>query len=105
MRVACNEELRRIGKKRGAHTEIIVARIATNMLNEHIDILALETVQLTIHQAKVSPVAVATYSPERTESCKFLRYLNTTDIAGMPDFIAGFKVMQILIIPVRVGIA
>ena len=100
-----HEQLRRIGIEHGAHGVVIIAGIATNMLDEHINILALETVLFTIHQPEVATVTVATYSPERTEGSKFLRYLDTTDIAGMPDFIAGFKVMQILIIPVRVGIA
>ena len=105
MRVPCHKQLRRIGKERRAYAEIIVAGIAPNMLDEHIHILHLESVQLTIHQSEVSPIAVAAYSPERTEGSEPLSHLNTADVTCMPDLIAGLKVVQILIVPIAVRIA
>ena len=45
-----HEELRRIGKECRTHAEIVVARIAADMFDEYIDILALKPVQFTIHQ-------------------------------------------------------
>ena len=42
------------------------------MLDEHIDIFTLEAVEFAIHQPQVTTVAVATDSPERTESSQTL---------------------------------
>ena len=75
------------------------------MLDEHIDILALETVEFTIHQAQVAPIAVATNSPERSEGCQFLGHLHTADVASMPYLVAGLEVVQILLVPVAVCVA
>jgi hypothetical protein len=75
------------------------------MLNQHIYILALKSVQLAIHQSQVSPIAVTADSAEGTECSQLLGHLNTTNIACMPNLVAGFKVMQVLIIPIAMGIA
>ena len=100
-----HKQLRRIGKECRAYAEIIIAWIATDMFDEHIHIFTLKTVQLTIHQPKVSPVAVATDSPERSEGSQFLCHLHAPDIPGMPDLITRFEVVQILIVPICVGVA
>ena len=68
MRMSRHEQLRRIGIEHGAHGVVIIAGIATNMLDEHINILALETVQLAIHQAQVTAVAVAADGTERADA-------------------------------------
>ncbi len=100
-----HEELRRIGKECRTYAEVVVARIAAYMFDEYIDILALESVQFTIHQPQVSAVAIATDSPERTEGSQFLCHLHTTDISCVPDLVAGFEVVQVLLIPIAVRIA
>jgi hypothetical protein len=74
------------------------------MFDEHIHILALETVQFPKHQPQVSAVAVATHSPERSECCQFLSYFNAADVAGMPYFVARLKVVQVLFVPVRMRV-
>ena len=88
-----DKELRRIGKKCRTHAEVVVAGIATDMFDEHIDILALKSVQFTVHQPQVSAVAVTIDSPERTKGSQFLCHLHITDIPCVPDFVAGFEVM------------
>jgi hypothetical protein len=75
------------------------------MLNQHIYILALKTVDLTIHQSQVASVAVTTDSPERTELSQPVGHLHTTDIACVPNLVAGFEIVQVLIVPVAVCIA
>ena len=93
MRVTSHEKLWRTGKECGPNAGIVVARIATYMLDEHIYVLALKTVQLAIHQSEITPVAITAYSAEGTEGSQSLRHLYTSDVAGMPDLIAGFEVM------------
>ena len=100
-----HKQLWRIGKELRADRGIVVAGIATYVLDEHIDILALKAIQLTIHQSQVAPIAIAAYCTERTEGSQFLGHLDTTYIACMPYLIAGFKVVQVLIVPIAVGIA
>ena len=68
MRMSGDEELRRIGEKRRADGEVVVTGIAADMLDEHIDILALEAVQFAVHQAEVTAVAVAANGAEGAES-------------------------------------
>ena len=74
------------------------------MLDEHVDILALEAVQFTIHQSQVAPVAVTTDSTERTESSQLLGHFDTTYIPRMPYFVTGFEVVQVLLVPIAVRI-
>ena len=100
-----HEQLWRISKECRADAGIIVARIAADMLDEHIHILDLESVQFTIHQPQITTIAIATDSPERTESSQFLSHLHTADITCMPNLVTRFEVMQILIVPIAVRIA
>ena len=88
-----DKELRRIGKECRAHAEIIITRIAADMFDEYIDILALEPVQFSVHQPQVSAVAVTIDSPERTKGSQFFSHLHITDIPCVPDLVAGFEVM------------
>ena len=88
-----HEELRRIGKECRTHAEVVVTGIATDMFDEHIDILALKPVQFTIHQPQITAVAVTTDCAKRTEGCQFLCHLHITDISCVPDLVAGFEVM------------
>ena len=91
--MTCHKELRRIGKECRTHAEVVVARIAADMFDKHIDILTLESVQFTIHQPQVSAVAIATDSAEWTEGSQLLCHLYTTDISCVPDLVAGFEVV------------
>ena len=75
------------------------------MLYEHVDILDLEPVQLAIHQPQVSPVAIAADGTEGSEGGEFLGHLDTADIAGVPDFVAGLEIMEIFLVPIAVRIA
>ena len=105
VRVTSHKQLWRIGIEHGAHGVVIVTWVATDMLDEHIDILALESVQFAIHQAQVAAVAVATDSTERAESLKLLSHLYATDVASMPYLVTGLKVVQVLLIPIAVCVA
>ena len=99
-----DEQLWRIGKECRSHAGIVVSRITADMFDEYIDILALKTVQLMIHQSQVAPVAVAADSTERTERSKSVGYFRRPDVTGMPYLVAGFEVVQVLIIPERMRV-
>ena len=105
MGVACDEELWRTSKERGADAWVVTAGITTDMLNEHINIFALKAVQFAIHKSQITTVAVAADGTEWAESRQALSHFYRTDVAGMPYLVAGFEVMQILLVPKRVGVA
>jgi hypothetical protein len=105
MRVAGNEELWRTGKERRADGGVVTSGVAADVLDEHVNILTLEAVQLAIHQSQVAAVAVATDSPQWPESGKPLCHFDRTDIACVPYLVAGFEVVQILLVPIAVGVA
>ena len=63
--MASNKQLWRIGIERTNNRMVVIARIATNMFDKHIDILALKAIQFTIHQTQVAPIAITTYRTKR----------------------------------------
>ena len=65
--MASNKQLWRIGIERTNNRMVVIARIATNMFDKHIDILALKAIQFTIHQTQVSPITITTYRTKRPE--------------------------------------
>ena len=100
-----DEELRRIGKERGAHAVVVVAGIAADMLDEHVDVLTLEAVQFPIHQPQVAAVAVATDGAQGPERRQPLGHLYGADVAGMPYLVAGLEIMQVFLVPVAMCVA
>ena len=105
MRMTSNEKLGRIGIERAPDGSIVVPRVTADVFNQHIHILALETVQFPVHQSEVTPVAVAADSPERPEGSQFLGHLHTPDVSGVPDLVAGLEVVQVFVIPIAMGVA
>ena len=105
VRVSADEELRRRGVERGANAGVVVARIAADVLDEHVHVLALEAVQLAIHQPKVAAVAVAADGTQRPERSQPLGHLDGADVAGVPDFVAGLEIVQVFLVPIAVGVA
>ena len=100
-----HEELWWIGIERRAHAGIGVARITTNMFDQHIHIFALESVQFTIHQSEITTITVAIDGSKGSEGSQSLCHLSIAYVASVPDLIAGLEVVQILVVPITVGIA
>jgi len=100
-----NKKLWRRGIEQTAHRWVVMSGIAAYVLDEDIDILTPEAVQFMIHQAQVATVAVAADSPEGSELSQFLCHFERANISRMPDFVAGFEIMQILGIPVGMRVA
>ena len=105
MRMSRNEELRRIGEKRGAYAGVVVTGIASDMFDEHVGLLTLEAVQFAVHQAQVAAVAVTADSPESSEGSQFLSHLDSADVAGVPYLVAGLEIVQVFLVPIAVRVA
>ena len=99
------EELGRFFTQQSPHRRVVVARIATDMLDEHIGVLAFEAIQLTIHQSQVATIAVATDGPQRSKRRQPVCHLHGADVTCMPNLVAGFEVVQVLVVPITVRIA
>jgi hypothetical protein len=104
MRVSCHKKLRRTGIEQFANRGVVIAGIASDMFDEHIGILAFESVQFTIHKSQVASITIATDSTQRTELSQSFCYLYTTDITCVPYLVAGLEVVQVLIVPIAVGV-
>ncbi len=105
VRVSCYEQLGRIGIQLPANGVVIVAWVAANVLHQHLDVLTLPAQHLGVHQAQVAPVAVAADGTQRPELCQALSDLGRTDVSSMPYLVAGLEVVQVLVVPVAVGVA
>ena len=99
-----DEQLRRLRIELSHDGRVILAWIATDMLHENINILTLEAEYLRVHSAKNATIAVATDSTNRTKLIETVNEFNTADISCMPDFIAGFKIFKVTIIPEGMGV-
>ena len=105
VRVACDEQLGRRGKECGTYARVVVAGITAYMSHQHVHILTLPSQPFGEHPTEVTAIAVATDSPQRPEGGKSLGHLSRSDVAGMPYLVAGLEVVQVLFVPIGVGIA
>ena len=87
------EELGWIGKQRRAYRRVVIAWVATNMFDKHVDILALESVQLAEHQSQIPTVTVAIDSTQGPECLKPFGYLCGADVASVPYFVTWLKIV------------
>ena len=100
-----DEKLRRIGVDRGHYATVITARIAAYVLHQDVGVLAFPSQFLREQTSQVASVAVAVDGTQCPELSQTLRHFHRADVAGVPNLIARLKVMQILVIPIRVGVA
>ena len=100
MGMTANEKLRRTSINLTGDRRIITTGIAANMLHEHVNVLTLEAENFRVHQAKVTAIAVATNSPDRTEFCQPFDELSRANVASMPYLIARFEIVEIFVIPI-----
>ena len=103
--MAADEQLRRTGIDLPGNARVIFSRITSDMFHQDIHLLAFETQHFGEHATQVSSVAIAADSPQKAERRKPFSQFSGTDVSCMPDLIAGFEIVQITIIPVRMGVA
>ena len=82
------------------------ARIASDVSHPDADTFERETLVLGIAQAHVLPIGVAPDDAARlARGFQSVADGNVDDIAGEPYLVAGFKVLQVAVIPHSVGVA
>lgn len=82
-----------------------MTRITADVFNQHIDFLTLETQNFGVEQTKVATVTIAANSPERPESGQALCQFCGADVTCVPYLVTSFKVIQIAVIPIGMGVA
>ena len=103
--MARDEKLRRIGVDLPSDARVVVARIAADVRHQNLDILAFPTEFFGIHQPKVAAVAVAADCPKRTERSQSIGHFGRADVACVPDFVARLEIVQVFVVPIRMGVA
>ena len=104
MGMSTDEERRWPHEERTAYGRVIISRISTDMLDEHISSLDGETVGLWITQTNVPTINISMYCTKGAESLKPLSHLKRAYVSGMPYFIALGKVPRITFVPIAMGI-
>ena len=104
MGVSADEKFRRTCHQAADNRRVVLARIPADMLDQHFRSVHREAVHLREHLPYFLPVYVAVNRPQGTESRQLLGYFYRTDISGMPDFVARFKIFEIFFVPISVGI-
>ena len=104
MAVAADEELGWTGEELVADTPVVAPGIAADMGHEDVGTLACPSQLLREHQPQVGTVAVADDSTQGTESGEAVGEFHGTDVAGMPYLVALGEILQVLIVPVGVGV-
>lgn len=103
--MSADEQLWRSGIELLGDAAVVVARIAADVLQKYINILALETQNLWIAYSQVTAVAVSAYGPEDgLHSLEPVGKFCGTNVASMPNLVYIAKIGLIFIIPIAVGV-
>ena len=105
MAVTADKEGRRVGVELVDDTAVVATRIAADVSHQDVGSLAGPPQFLGEHEAEVAAVAVADHGTQGAESGKAIGKLGAADVAGVPYLVALGEVLEVLIIPVGVGVA
>ena len=105
MAVATDEEGGRIGEELTGDAAVVASGIASDVGHQDRGSLAGPTEFLREHEAQVATIAVADHSTQRTEGGEAVGNFGAADVAGVPDFVALGEVLQVLVVPIGVGVA
>ena len=100
-----DEKLRRIAEYLGTYARVVIAGISAYVLHQYIHVLAFPSERLGEDTAYVTTIDISIYGFQRTELRQFLGHLERTDVPCVPYLVARLEVMQILLIPVYVGVS
>jgi hypothetical protein len=104
MGMAGNEKFGWMGVHGSTDGGVVFARIAADVLDEHIDPFAGETVFFRETVAQVATVDIAIYGTERGYGREFVGDLHSSNVAGVPNLITLRKIFPEFCIPIAVGI-
>ena len=99
VRMSRYEQLRRFGIDGPPDACIILARIATNVLHQHIHLLTLPPIRFREADAHIAAIDIAIHRPQRRYLCQAVRHLHGADIASMPDFVTILEILRIALVP------
>ena len=104
MAVAADEELWRTGIELMADAEVVASRVAADVGQQHVSLLATEPQHLGKHSAQLGSVAVAHYSAQCPKGGQTVGNGRATDVAGVPYLVALLEIFEVAIVPVGVGV-
>ncbi len=91
-------------EERLPNTGVVVAGIATNVLDEHIHTFTAEAEALRKFPAQVAAIYISIDSRQRTDGIELFGHFHRADVASMPDRITGRKILDITFIPIAMGV-
>ena len=104
MRMPADEQFGWMHQYAAPYGRIVLAGVTADVFHQHFRSLDRKAQCLRIKSADVLPVNVSIHSPEGTKSSILLCHLQRNDVAVMPVFVALFKVLQLPLIPISMGI-
>src|SRR5882757_4379447 len=104
MRMPAYKQLRRVCINFRLYLCTIPIRITANMRYPNIHVFTFKSQVFRIGYSYVSAIYIAVNAPEWLKGSKLVCYFNITEIAGMPDLVAVFKVFKNRIVKVAVRI-
>lgn len=99
MRVARNEEPRRMRINLAADAGIVLAGIAPNVLHQHIHLLTLPPIGFRESDANIAAVYVAIHRTQWSDFCQSVSHFHGADVARVPNFIAVLEMLCIAFVP------
>ena len=105
MAVTADKEFRRSLIELSYDATVVSSWITADMCHQDVGTLAVPSQYLREHTAQVTTVAVAHNGTQGAESGQTVGYLGTAYVAGMPHFVALLEILQILIVPITMGVA
>ncbi len=99
-----NEKLRRVDIETTGYAAVVVAWIATDVLDENFSLFTLKAQDARIEPQQIATIAIAANGAKGLETGQSLGQLHRADITRVPYFIALGKVLRIAVVPITVGV-
>ena len=104
MGMATNKELWRTGEQRTAHRRVVMAWVASDMLDKHLGSLHFEAQRLRKAETKLAAIDVAINRTQGAESSQTVGHFNRPYIARMPYLVTRFKMTYVAFVPIAMCI-
>ena len=104
MRMPADKKCRRLVQECTTYRCIVMARITSDMFDQHIGPFDGKAVYFRVAQTDFTPVDIAAHSTEGPKSLKLVGHFERTYITGMPNLVTLGKVPGITFIPIAMGI-
>jgi len=102
MRMSGNKKFGRVRSDVLTYALIVPARIAANMRYPHINSLTIKTLMKRIALAQGVTVDISIDSTKGLEGFELVGELGSSDVSGVPDFVALLEVLEDLFVEIAV---